>query len=472
MINRPYLLLAVSGLCVFCQLSLAMSQTPQVEPEPDITDIVKEIELAGVTPMHSVDVRQNAWSAADDEVAVWQGLEHEWLRFIVAPKDGRIPHRISSLGNFLQKTQGSGSAAGQQALQFTFAQDTGVDGNYMHPRSAAVTLKDSGVQQQDGSVSIRWTDQLVDTGIESKVPVQQARNKIHKLIRLPLVQTASDNQQLELTLQGLDLKLRCDDADQPINLPCNSDGMWPYLFAVQLGRCERTTEEYLCPLDINIYRSWTPNQGGVPGLGETKPLNQRLQYQLDVHVAALSGAADDVRFSQSQRLQKSGDLLNADAVASALTITGQPGFNQGIALIKSFAFMLTKPEKVGGQWIGFNSDVNQRGRYLAKLQFAVNNSEYDAASGTIRLTPDMHVWAPETVVDSRVHTSMEFQLMQLRSQQEVVNHQVEGRLCLNSKVGAPFYSHWKNCDRQSKAALEKFGGVERSRDITTVHKEP
>lgn len=462
---RTSLLLAASSFCAFSNLALAMSQTPAQppapQPEPDITDIVKEIELASVTPMHDLSAHQNEWSQPDSEIALWQGLDHEWLRFIVAPKDGRIPHRISSLTNFLEKNE-----SGQ--LTTTFAQDTGVDGNYMHPRTSVVTLSDSGVQQQNGSVTVRWTDQLVDTAIEAKIPLQQARNKIRKIIRLPAALSAAEQQTPELALQGLDLTLHCDDADQPVGTPCNSDGMWPYLFALQLGQCEVSAGDYLCPLDINIYRSWTPNQGGVPGIGETKPLNYRLQYQLDVHISALSGDKNDVHFSAPQRLQKSDDLLNADSVASPLSITGQPGFSQGIALIKSFAFMLTRPEKVGGQWLGFNSDVNQRGRYLAKLQFALNDSDYDAATGTIRLTPDMHVWAPETVVDSRVHTLMEFQLMQLRSGKDRATHETEGRICLNSKAGAPFYSHWKNCDRQSKAAIEKFGGVERARDRITI----
>ena len=440
---KPYGLLIL--LSTINQMCVAMSAPT---PVPVNTDIKHEIATTEPTPLIDFSITQQAWQMRSD-LLLWQGFDHEWLRYIVAPKDGRIPHRISSLANYV-----SYSAIDGKPLM-TFAQDTGVDGNYMHPGGRAVSLP--GVTHAQGVVSMSWQDQLVD---QDAVP--QARNQLLYDIQLP-----ASFQNGQLALQGLDLDLECVDTDQPDGEPCNSDGMWPYLLALQIGDCALRQQGYICPLKVNIYRGWTPNQGGVPGLGETKPLNQQLRYQLNIHVAAFD-ADESLLFSPVHSVQQSADLLAYDIQPNRLELVGQPGMNQAIPLLKGFGWMLTRPDSVGAQWAGFNSDIRQRGRYLAKLQFEMTDLEYQPEKGEMALTPAMQVWAPETVVDSRVHTFMDVQLLQSPQGSDRQSYSADGRLCLNSKDEAPFYSLWRNCNRQTPAALEKFGGRERARDSVAV----
>lgn len=428
------------------QMCIAMSAPT---PVPVNTDIKHEIAITKPTSLIDFSSTQQAWQMRSD-LLLWQGFDHEWLRYIVAPNDGRIPHRVSSLANYLSY----GVADGKPLM--TFAQDTGVDGNYMHPSGRAVSLSGSAYAQ--GVVRMSWQDRLVD---QDEVP--QARSQLLYDIQLP-----ASFQGGQLALQGLDLDLECVDTDQPDGEACNSDGMWPYLLALQLGDCTLRQQAYICPLKVNIYRGWTPNQGGVPGLGETKPLNQQLRYQLSVHVAAFDAADESLLFSPVQTVQQSADLLAYDIPPNRLRLAGQPGIAQGIPLLRGFGFMLTRPDSVGAQWAGFNPDVRQRGRYLARMQFELNDLEYQPEKGELALTSEMHVWAPETVVDSRVHTFMDVQLLQSRQGSDGQSYSAEGRLCLNSKDEAPFYSLWRNCNRQTPAALEKFGGRERARDSVVV----
>ena len=34
---------------------------------------------------------------------IWQGFDHEWRRFVILPKEGRVPHRISRLASFIHE---------------------------------------------------------------------------------------------------------------------------------------------------------------------------------------------------------------------------------------------------------------------------------------------------------------------------------------------------------------------------------
>ena len=448
-----------SGFIVFSLMTLSTSvwsmsaPAPADPPQQEVTDISLEIQRSAATPLSGLTIEQGDWYSPSAPLMLWQGMDHEWRRFIVAANDGRIPHRISSLTNFLQPQADA-------QWQATFAQDTGVDGNYMHPLTQGQKLM--GIDYALNSVRFSWKDLLQESDL-SQGGVPQARNKIRYLVTLPASPSVSQSQ---LALQGIDLSLQCHDSDQPADQPCNSNGMWPYLLAVQLGECDLSDGRYFCPLEVDIYRSWTPNQGGVPGLGETKPLNQQLSYQLDVHLVAIRNPYNILAFSPVKKVQHSHDLLNYQALEHPLTLQGEAGYSNGTALIKGFGFMLTKPEKVGGQWIGFNPDLRQRGRYLARLQFMLNNPAYNSQTGSLNVKPAMHIWAPETVVDSRVHSMMKLQLLQ--TQEPSSGHMAKGQLCLNSKAEAPFYSLWKNCNRQTKAALEKFGGVERARQTVPL----
>lgn len=439
------------------QTVFAMSATPTVpQPVPtpvNAADIAAEIVATTATPVTDFSATQQLAEVTTSAPTLWQGFAHEWRRFIIAPDDGRIPHRISQLSNYIDQSNPATPEA-------WFAQDTGVDGNYMHPYTNALTLPQSGLQAQQGTVDIQWTDQLTEAD-----SIPQARNQIRYTIRLP------ESAHIPvLSLQGIDLKLHCSDDDQPADQPCNSDGMWPYLFALQLGECRTAAGNTECPLELDIYRSWTPNQGGVPALGETKPLNQKLRYAFRVHFSALSGDQQTLAASPLQHVSSIRELQDKDPHFTALTLQGKADqFSQGAALVKGFAFRLTPPEKAAAQWIGFNPDLRQRGRYLAKLQFSLSNSQYQEHTGQLSLTPEMHVWSAGNVVNSRVETRMDLQLLQYNSDQSAVGGYAEGRLCINSKDSAPFYSAWRPCDRTDPVAVKKFGGRAQAEDRVPVH---
>ena len=107
------------------------------------------------------------------------------------------------------------------------------------------------------------------------------------------------------------------------------------------------------------------------------------------------------------------------------------------------------------------SDVRQRGRYIARQQFEIVASQYNKESGLLDVNVDLNLWAPNTVVNSDFTAEMELQLIELSNEDRIVDRKhLEGKICINSKDEAPFFSKWINCYKQTAAAIKKFGGSE------------
>lgn len=444
---------SLSGLGLSGQ-SWSMSSPPVTELEQGSSDIATEVVTSSATSLDNLQVSQTFIPMTSSYLSSWQGFDHEWLRFIVANKDGRIPHRISKFHDYISP------ASNSDQVIYQFGQNTGVDGNYMHPKSSAITIDTSGLMAKQGKVNLRWTDNVEQTDVPT------ARNKIRTTISVPFDGNSYEN--ANLFLQGIELDLVCDDDKQPQGSPCNSDGIWPYVFNVNLAFCTTTSNNLSCELNIDLFRGWTPNKGGVEWLGEIKPMNYKLDYDLNIYFAALAGDQAELGTSDVHLLKDNADLYDYHKTPASLNISGEDRFyNNGLAVVKGFGFMLTTPEKVDLEWSG--SDIRQRGRYLASTKFELNTGSYNANSRTLELNPAMEVWAPPTVVNSGITTEMKTQLIQLGgASNRVATTHASGQLCLNSKDEAPFFSAWYKCDKQTDAALEKFGGVERSQQTLAI----
>lgn len=428
----------------------SMSSPPATELEYGTSDIATEASNTPASPLDNLNVSQTLLPMESSYLSTWQGFDHEWLRFIVANQDGRIPHRISKFKDFISPD------SNHQQVIYHFGQDTGVDGNYMHPKARAITIDTNGLFARQGVVNMSWTDNIQDGDVPT------ANNKVRETITVPFEGTSYDK--ATLFLQGVELDLVCDDEKQPAGSPCNSDGMWPYVFNIHLSSCQQTSSEVSCELNVDLFRAWTPNQGGFQLIGEVKPLNYHLDYDLNIYFAAIAGSEQQLGTSDVILLMDRGDLYEYDKTPASATLTGDDSsFNTGVAVIKGFGFMLTTPDQIDAKWQTLGSDVRQRGRYLARTRFELNTGSYNASDRSIALSPALEVWAPTTVVNSGVTTEMKAQLLQLGgSGNRIASTSAEGKLCLNSKDEAPFFSAWHKCDRQTDAAIEKFGGVERS----------
>lgn len=453
MIHQPSKLLcafAAAGSLSMASISvLAMSKVEPPTIEIGQSDILKEAHSTSIMSSDQFTASQQQFETTGQFLSIWQGMNHEWKRFIVDQINGRIPHRISTYENFI--------VPGLDSYQLTsrMGQNTGVDGNYMYPTSRAVAINTNDLNVVQGSISLNWEDEVN----EGDVPV--AKNRIEYEFELPDQPWREGH--TTTFLQGFALNTACDRSVEANG--CNSDGMWPYLYHIALEDCQPSeVVGTRCTLAVNISRAWTPNYGGFQLIGEVKPLNKKLQYDLTVYYAGLSGAKEHISASVKTIAKYENALQEPNTVAQNLLLSGDTTstqYDEGLAAITGFGFMLTPADDINAGWKMLGSDVRQRGRYIARQQFEILNSEYDKDTGLLDINVDLNLWAPNTVVNSNFTAEMDLQLIELSNENRIVDRKhLEGKICINSKDEAPFFSKWNNCDKQTAAAIKKFGGIE------------
>ena len=453
MIHQPSKLLcalaAVSALSMTSASVFAMSKVELPTIEMGQSDILTEANNTSVMSSDQFTASQQHFETTGQFLSIWQGMNHEWKRFIVDQVNGRIPHRISTYENFIVPGLGS------YQLTSRMGQNTGVDGNYMYPTSRAVAINTNDLNVVQGSISLNWEDEVN----EGDVPV--AKNRIEYEFELPDQPWREGH--TTTFLQGFALNTTCDRSVESNG--CNSDGMWPYLYHIALEDCQPSeVVGTRCTLAVNISRAWTPNYGGFQLIGEVKPLNKKLQYDLTVYYAGLSGAKEHISARVKTIAKYENALQEPNTVAQNLLLsadTTPTQYDEGLAAITGFGFMLTPADDINAGWKMLGSDVRQRGRYIARQQFEILNSEYDKDTGLLDINVDLNLWAPNTVVNGNFTAEMDLQLIELSNENRIVDRKhLEGKICINSKDEAPFFSKWNNCDKQTAAAIKKFGGIE------------
>ena len=445
----------------FRLLGLLMILTPfSAQASPFIDEVIATSQS---TPISNYSRQQNLSSEVRHNLYIWQGFEHEWQRFVILRNGGRVPHRISKLHNYIQQPEDASSPA-----TFHFAQGTGVDGNYMNPKGNYSVIG-SGAEAESGSEAInslsgdlllQWTDEITD----SSTPV--ANNKIRDVISIPLDVIDTNNNTLTMILQGIQLDLSCDDALQPESNPCNSNGMWPYIFNIAINQCETTEEHYNCDLDVDIYRAWTPNKGGFqlpPLFEEVKPLNHRLDYTLRVHFSVISASQAIFSPQTNDDIFTSTDIHQRRNKTTTLeTLSPQTNLSQSTHAIKSFGFGLSDPALLEQHWQVLGSDISQQGRYIGKLSNLISSdSQTDQSSQETvsQANISQSLWAPITVVNATSHVSIGTRSLFFADNVLVSDTQTaKGKLCINSTEQAPAFSRWSMCNYRGWLARIIYGG--------------
>ncbi|OUS28613.1 hypothetical protein A9Q99_11395 [Gammaproteobacteria bacterium 45_16_T64] len=391
---------------------------------------------------------------------IWQGFEHEWLRFVLLRNSGRIPHRLSKFYNFIEQPTEE-----HENANFHFAQSTGVDGNFMNPKGNYRPLYTDSLISQSGHLALTWSDQLEN----SDIPV--ANSKIRETIVVPLGDNIPENREFAMILQGIQLDLDCDNSQQPESDPCNSNGMWPYVFNIALNNCQLSTEDYRCDVDINIYRAWTPNRGGFqlpPIFEEIKPLNHQLDFALNVHFSLISEQQSNVLIQPNTTVAIEHDLHHRQNVISTRNPTPPHStLNQHVSAITAFGFSLSAPESLASHWSQLQSDTRHQGRYIGKLTNRVVDSVniQDHQETTIQQS----LWAPITVVNATSHVQLDTLSLWFSADTQIGDSAIaSGKLCINSTDQAPAFSRWKMCDFQGWLARIIYGGKEQEQTMTQL----
>ena len=292
---------------------------------------------------------------------IWQGMDHEWKRFVLLPNEGRIPHRISRLSSYALTESASEEAVNGT---FHFAQSTGVDGNFMHPKGYYSPLYARGLEVYHDRIDATWTDAIENA---AEVPTAESRHEYVITRSIPEQHTAS------AILNGIDIDVSCDNEKQPSELPCNSNGLWPYDLYIGFEACtfangnaSADTKTAHCPLTITLNRGWTPNRGGLeipPFIDETKPLNYNLDIRLTVHYSLVTAPAADLAVFYPDPMIHTQTLQDPEPYSGEAVIEGQhpSGESQLLSGITGFGFQLHEPLFMQDIWTLLGSDLRQRG---------------------------------------------------------------------------------------------------------------
>lgn len=362
---------------------------------------------------------------------VWQGFDHAWKREILGVP---INHRVSLLRSLIE---GDGNAA-----MAHMGQKTGVDGNHMKPALFYSTVRTGGgIERWTTTAQLKWMDRI-DQGA---YPTAQSRMRV----KVDLPQVLDPSSTLVVGLQGIDVASRCDPNKQPLSQPCNSDGAWPINFRVSISECDARSYQQnyrgpSCFLNVDYDRAWTPGKGGIEfgntGQGITKPLNQRLDYDIKVKLAAYWGRAEVMsatgdQENTSRRRLYDGIPMQLFPIAGAM---GKPA--KSATVITGLSFKLQNLPKVSNWWNWIVYDTEHVGRYLTTLAFHAGNP-----ANRSQLTSRAGVWSPANVVNSDVNASLTTRVVTFHDAWSVTPGVAQGSLCINSSPAAPAFSTWKKC---------------------------
>lgn len=390
---------------------------------------------------------------------LWQGYDHEWLRTVVG---FRVPHRISQFDSYVGDESHEGSGDGesgewQASAGIHVGQATGVDGNFMKPVGFYGAAYAPGLYVERGERHLTWTDEIVDVDVGGDL-YPRAESTRAETIEVDLGRPALGHGELaqyDVVLQGLALQTTCDDNQQPPGELCNSNGMWPYRFAVAIDTCAVTDQTLRCPLTVEMHRAWTPNRGGLPGI-EEKPLNSRLGFDVRVYYAVLGADGERVALTRGAIVAGSGQGRDDDPFVASASITGAGGgqFPEAAVGLQRFGFTLSPANG--------NANQNHLGRYIGGWRVRVQATGYDPATGTADVEHLSQLWVPDTVAQTDVDYQSAALLIQVADDGSAHGgRSAEGTLCSNSSDQAPPFSTWERCGEPDK-------GPEQTRDAVSV----
>ena len=375
-------------------------------------------------------------TTSEGDIYIWRGFRHDWRREVLGFK---TPHRISKLASYV---------SGGDTPSFHFGQAAGVDGNFMQPVGYYAGIRGEGVAATQARAVFSWTDALDDAAYP------QAKSDLEDVISIDLAGTPLEGcSTLVAVLGGFRLKSACDPGKQPADNPCNSNGMWPFHLSMSVGRCERDGATLRVPARAKIYRAWTPHLGGLPPF-EIKPLNNRLDFELELMITILGATGEHLHVTHGPTLSAQASA-RGEGISISSTIEGAAGhYPRAISALTSFGFEFVRT--------GARAKNGHLGRYISNLRFNVEDQAYDAASGVLTVDHHAQTWIPISVVGTDARYQMSSVLLQLGSEVEASgNREAHGQLCFNSTEQAPFFSRWCKCGESGK-------GPEQSEDAVAL----
>jgi hypothetical protein len=395
-------------------------------------------------PLLTLAEEPAALDASAHTALIWQGFEHRWRRRAFG--SFAVPHRVSRFANLVTDEQHAWTEHGLRSSgNVSFAQSTGVDGDWMLPAAFLSRLHAPDLRVDRERRTYSFVDQVQDPD------APRAFRRFHDVLRVPAAEAETT---AVAVLGGMAIRSKCLDGDGV----CNSDGLWPYRFAIELAPCARVDDELVCPLQVEIGRAWTPNRGGVK-LIEEKPVSQRMSIEIEVPIVLLSGSSSALAATPITFERAVGSNREQVGEAQQIPVPVHGGGRFPLATVGltalGFAFYPA----------GTRHDLEQRGRYVGGWDLHVRPAAYDPTEGLFTLSHAGSIFLPRTVRRTGVGIELGMAVVQLAHPEARLDELAPTTTTLCSDGhDAPFFSRWIRCERVA-------GGVQRTEHVVPVQVE-
>lgn len=104
-----------------------------------------------------------------------------------------------------------------------------------------------------------------------------------------------------VVINGYDIGMKCIGDD------CNSNGIWPFLFNIEVKklRDEEENDFWMFETIVTLHRGWTPSKGGG------KALNKQMNYEITVPVKIFRFQEGVSALSKSQLYTKHASIVDS-----------------------------------------------------------------------------------------------------------------------------------------------------------------
>ena len=357
----------------------------------------------------------------DTSVWLWQGFRHFWERRTFG--GFYLPHRVSRFESRIREVAHAEAGSGGT---YGFAQNTGVDGDWMAPEGYVRRVTSPDIRVHRGVEVVTGEDE-----VEGRNP--RALQRYDRLIEVPKP-SGNGHAVAVAVLQGLSFRSWCIEDDDS---ECRSDGIWPYRFRATLGACTEVEDTLACPLAVEVGRAWTPGRGGIRFI-EEKPVETRMGIEVEINYAVITASEGDMvatPFVFENALASDRQTVHE---AQTVDIPGLPkGLPSATVALTGLAFEFI-PSRRGS--------AKNRGRYIGGWGVRVGAGDYNAENGYLVVDHAGGIWLPATVASTGLSLEVAMSVIQLAHEGAVGEGvTVGGSLCAPSN-GAPWFSKWDRCD--------------------------
>jgi hypothetical protein len=356
----------------------------------------------------------NKSSNLQNGAILWQGFNFKWERNILNMFE--TPHRLGSFESlFYNTTTFSNNENSKNYLKSKVSMyfTPGINGDYSYPQNFYSILFSNNTQPENEKEYINkfyFEEQKVSLNFSDKINKTSksvlSYNSFNKTFKNSLRHT-----NFQVVLNGFSLKMKCDEAKGL----CNSNGIWPYLFKINIVSCSPTLNLINCEFQFNLGR------GSAPNGGTGKPLSDFMNYELElgllfIHKQGNQLISIDHLIESQNDVYKKNDFLVKNITEKIINEKENKKKTVGIT---GFEFEL------------FGGKYDDKGRYLDQYAFAVRNNEFTFDNKYEYISS---IYTPYlTTFYSKVNMKLFTKVLYLEENVSIIHpsEPVKGNICIN-----------------------------------------